>query len=154
MIFFSSNILSAAQLRAVIGELQRANVSSPIHAPLLMLLDQEGGLVRRLPGPPTLSEKAIGANPRREILAADAGRQTGESLVGAGITVNLAPVLDVFKAPGNLIDQYQRTYSNNPAVVGRLGQAFVAARQQTGGRRGNREPEHGYWTGHARCIAR
>ena len=51
-------------------ELQQANLSpaNPVHLPLLLMTDQEGGLVRRLPGPPVLSEKQIGQSagpPRR-----------------------------------------------------------------------------------------
>jgi beta-N-acetylhexosaminidase len=48
------------------------------------------------------------------------------------MNVNLAPVLDVYYKPGNFIDQYQRSYSNNPAVASGCGQAFITAQQQTG----------------------
>ena len=132
VVFFAPNFSSDVQLRAVIGELQSANASSPVHAPLLMLTDQEGGLIRRLPGAPTLSEKQIGASPRGIALAAQAGTGAGNNLLAVGITVNLAPVLDVFRQPGNFIDQYQRSYSSSPAVVAPLGGTFITAQQQTG----------------------
>jgi beta-N-acetylhexosaminidase len=131
VIFFAPNVSSRAQLRATIGELQQANASSPVHAPLLMLTDQEGGLVNRLPGPPVLSERAIGASPDGQRLAAQAGSTAGANLTTAGITVDLAPVLDVYKHPGNFIDQYQRSYSMSPATSGRLGRAFITGLQQT-----------------------
>ncbi len=132
VIFFGPNIASTAQIRAVIAELQRANASSPVHGPLLMLADQEGGEVRRLPGAPDLSEKEIGESPDRVALARQAGAGAGRNLSGVGMNVNLAPVLDVFRAPGNFIDQFQRSYSDNPQTVAQLGAAFISAQQQTG----------------------
>src|SRR6187431_3264198 len=50
VVFFGDNISSRSQIRAVIAELQRAAAHSPVRAPLMMMTDQEGGLVRRLPG--------------------------------------------------------------------------------------------------------
>ena len=132
VIFFAANIRSVPQLRRVIAELQRANASSPVHAPLLMLTDQEGGLVRRLPGAPALSEKKIGAavGAAAVSLATAAGSGAGANLASVGINVNLAPVLDVYRRPGDFIDRYQRSYSSNPGVVARLGGAFIAAQQR------------------------
>ena len=68
------------------------------------------------------------------------------------MNVDLAPVLDVYYKSGNFIDQYQRSYSHDPAVVSTLGQAFITAQQQTGWRPppstspvwiGDQKPEHG-----------
>jgi beta-N-acetylhexosaminidase len=132
VIFFAPNVTGPAQLRGVIAELQRANAASPVRAPLLMMTDQEGGLVRRLPGAPSLSEKQIGSSPDATALAAAAGNGAGLDLRSAGIDVNLAPVLDVFRAPGNFIDRYQRSYSMSASVAGALGSAFIAAQQRTG----------------------
>jgi beta-N-acetylhexosaminidase len=132
VIFFSSNISSASQLRATVGQLQRASSESPVHVPLLTLIDQEGGLVNRLPGPPALSEKAIGASTQATRLARQAGSAAGANLLAAGINVDLAPVLDVYRQPGNFIDQAQRSYSTNPATVGRLGSAFITHLQEAG----------------------
>jgi beta-N-acetylhexosaminidase len=46
--------------------------------------------------------------------------------------MNLAPVLGVFRAPGNFLDQFQRSYSMNPITVSRLGSFFITAQQATG----------------------
>jgi beta-N-acetylhexosaminidase len=131
VIFFAPNISSTTQIQAVIAELQRAGAASPVHAPLLMLTDQEGGEVRRLPGAPRLSEKRIGASADAVALAGKAGAGAGQNLAGAGVNVNLAPVLDVFRRPGNFIDEFQRAYSSSPTTVARLGGAFIAAQQRT-----------------------
>jgi beta-N-acetylhexosaminidase len=132
VIFFAPNVSSPGQLRRVIAQLQRANAASPVHAPLLMMVDQEGGLVRRLPGAPTLSEKQIGASANGTALAAAAGGGAGSNLRAVGIDVNLAPVLDVYRTEGNFIDLYQRSYGTSASIVASLGGAFVAAQQRTG----------------------
>lgn len=132
VIFFSGNISSLAQIRGVIQQLQHAAMQSPVHAPLLMMTDQEGGLVRRLPGAPVLSEKQIGEAGQPGVAARQAGTGAGDNLRGVGMNVNLAPVLDVYRTPGDFIDQFQRSYSSNPATVSRLGSAFITSQQQTG----------------------
>jgi beta-N-acetylhexosaminidase len=129
VIFFAPNIASPARLRDVIEELQKANGARP---PLLMLIDQEGGLVRRLPGPPLLSEKQIGASSQAATLAAQAGASAAKNVLADGINVNLSPVLDVYRAPGNFIDRYQRSYSSSAPLAGTLGAAFIAASQRAG----------------------
>jgi beta-N-acetylhexosaminidase len=132
VIFFAPNVSSVSQLRGVIAQLQRAALASPVHTRLLMLTDQEGGEVRRLPGPPALSEKQIGQSIDAASLAASAGSGAAAALRAAGVNVNLAPVLDVYRRAGNFIDEFQRSYSSNPATVARLGRAFIGAQQGKG----------------------
>lgn len=134
VIFFAGNISGPAQLAAVSRQLQRADASrrNPLRAPLLLMTDQEGGVVRRLPGPPYLSEKQIGRAARPAAQARVAGAGAAANLRGAGLNVNLAPVLDVYRAAGNFIDQYARSYSRHPGQVARLGADFIRA-QQGGG---------------------
>jgi beta-N-acetylhexosaminidase len=132
VIFFSENIASEAQIAGVIAQLRQAQAQSPVQLPLLMMTDQEGGLVRRLPGAPALSEKQIGQSADPVGAAAAAGTGAAQNLAGVGMNVNLAPVLDVYDKAGNFIDQYQRSYSSNPAVAAECGQAFITAQQQAG----------------------
>jgi beta-N-acetylhexosaminidase len=134
VIFFGDNIASDAQISAVIRTLEAADASpeNPVRAPLLLMTDQEGGEVRRLPGAPLRSEKQVGESAHPVHAAANAGAAAGQNLRGVGMNVNLAPVLDVFRAPGDFDDQFQRSYSMNPAVVSRLGAAFITAQQHVG----------------------
>src|SRR5690348_11842347 len=132
VIFFGENISSETQIAAVITQLRQAQAQSPVQAPLLLMTDQEGGLVRRLPGAPALSEKQVGQSSDPVAAATAAGTGAAQNLAGVGMNVNLAPVLDVFYKAGNFIDQYQRSYSGNPAVVAECGQAFITAQQQAG----------------------
>jgi beta-N-acetylhexosaminidase len=136
VIFFGQNISSEAQIAGVIRQLNQADASplNPVRAPLLLMTDQEGGQVRRLPGRPYLSEKQIGANPlaQAEVLATEAGQGAAANLRGVGMNVNLAPVLDVYRQAGNFDDQFGRSYSMDPAVVSDLGTNMIKA-QQAGG---------------------
>jgi beta-N-acetylhexosaminidase len=95
------------------------------------MTDQEGGEVRRLTGAPTLSEKQSGQAPDPVAAAAtDAGEGAGRLLVSVGMNVNLAPVL--YRTAVDFEDQYQRSYSKDPVVCGRLGSAFITAQQRLG----------------------
>jgi beta-N-acetylhexosaminidase len=133
VIFFGPNISSTAQIAGVIKKLKQANASplNPVRAPLLLMTDQEGGQVRRLPGRPFLSEKQIGANrlPKAKTLATEAGQGAAASLRGVGMNVNLAPVLDVYRTAGNFDDQFGRSYSKNASVVAALGSNMIKAQQ-------------------------
>jgi len=112
------------------------NIASPHnplrHYPLLLMTDQEGGLVRRLPGAPGLSEREIGAALHPAAAAKSAGRGAGQNLAGVGLNVNLAPVLDVYRTPGDFDDQFGRSYSTSARQVSRLGADFIRAQQATG----------------------
>jgi len=134
VIFFSGNITSQAQLARVAAELQRAAMSKsdPVREPLLLMTDQEGGAVRRLPGGPAKSEKQIGLSAHPSHAARNAGRVAAANLRSAGLNVNLAPVLDVYRKTGNFIDEFGRSYSRDPAIVSQLGADFIQAQQGKG----------------------
>ena len=136
VIFFSFNVSSQAQLRGVISQMIKANdaATNPLRGyPLLLTTDQEGGLVRRLPwAGPVESEAQIGAAANPAAAAAAAGKQAAAGLRAVGMNVNLAPVLDVYRQPGDFDDQFQRSYSQSPSVVSQAGAAFVAAQQRGG----------------------
>ncbi|HEV2638796.1 MAG TPA: glycoside hydrolase family 3 N-terminal domain-containing protein [Actinocrinis sp.] len=132
VIFFADNVSSTAQLTSVVAELDQAQKASPVHLPLLLMTDQEGGQVRRLPGAPDLSEEQVGQSSNPSAQAAAAGTGAGQNLAGIGLNVNLAPVLDVYYQPGDFIEQNQRSFSNSPTVVSTLGGAFISAQQRAG----------------------
>ncbi|MFF2950169.1 glycoside hydrolase family 3 N-terminal domain-containing protein [Kitasatospora sp. NPDC057965] len=132
VIFFKDNIPSLPQLQTAVGQLRQAAAEAPSAAPLLLMTDQEGGRIRRLTGAPELSAKQTGLAPDPAGAAAGAGAGAARTLSGAGLNVNLAPVLDVFDAPDNFIDHFERSYSQKPDVVAELGSAFLAAQQSLG----------------------
>jgi beta-N-acetylhexosaminidase len=134
VIFFGGNISSKAQITGVIKQLAAADAAgtNPVRTPLLLMTDQEGGLVRRLPGAPALSEKKVGQSAHPAAAARDAGTGAAANLRSVGMNVNLAPVVDVYRTAGDFDDQFQRSYSKNPSKVSYLGADFIKA-QQAGG---------------------
>ena len=130
VIFFGENITSLSQIAGVVAQLKEAHAASPVSSPLLLMTDQEGGIVRRLPGEPVLSEKEIGASADPVAEASAAGAGAGENLAGVGMNTNLAPVLDVFRQAGNFDDEFGRSYSMDPNVCAECGAAMITAQQK------------------------
>jgi beta-N-acetylhexosaminidase len=120
----------ANKLKADIAALQDAarTGNSP---PLLVMIDQEGGDVKRLPqGPPNVSPGQLG-KADDEDQSSEQGKETGTYLRGLGVNVNLAPVLDV--AHQNTASTIKsRTFGSDPAVVTRIGVAFAQGLQDGG----------------------
>ena len=130
VIFFGENITSLTQIAGVVAQLKEAHAASPVRSPLLLMTDQEGGIVRRLPGEPVLSEKQIGESADPVAGASAAGTGAGENLAGVGMNTNLAPVLDVFRQAGNFDDEFGRSYSMDPNVCAECGAAMITAQQK------------------------
>jgi beta-N-acetylhexosaminidase len=130
VIFFGENITSLSQIAGVVAQLKEAHAASPVRSPLLLMTDQEGGIVRRLPGEPVLSEKQIGESADPVAGASAAGTGAGENLAGVGMNTNLAPVLDVFRQAGNFDDEFGRSYSMDPNVCAECGAAMITAQQK------------------------
>jgi beta-N-acetylhexosaminidase len=134
VIFFGANISSRNQIAGVIRQLNQANAcpGNPVHESLILETDQEGGLVRRLPGAPVLSEKQIGQSSNPAAAATSAGTGAGNNLLGVGMNTNAAPIVDFYRQAGDFYDQFQRSYSMNPSTAGALGADFITAQQATG----------------------
>jgi beta-N-acetylhexosaminidase len=127
VILFSRNILSVAGVRAQIAMLQRIKRPAAVDTPLLVMVDQEGGDVRRLPGPPAAS---AAATPTAAAARAN-GRAAGRLLRRAGVTVNLAPVVDVARA-GAALEGEGRLYGRDAATVTARAGAFAAGLRAAG----------------------
>jgi beta-N-acetylhexosaminidase len=134
VIFFTDNVGGPGQLAAAVRELDQAagGQQDPVHLPLLLMTDQEGGIVRRLPGPPELSAQQIGASADPASAATQAGSGAALTLRSNGLNVNLAPVLDVYRQPGNFISHLGRSFASNPVTVATLGADYATAEQRGG----------------------
>lgn len=120
VILFARNIRGSAALRRTIDRLQRLPRPKGLDAPLLVMVDQEGGRVRRLPGSPV-----DGAAATRSRAAARAnGRAAARTLRAAHVNVDLAPVVDVAR-PGSAIEREGRTYGRDAATVAARAGAFA-----------------------------
>lgn len=124
------NITSPQQLRQLTATLRAA---SP--GPLLIAVDQEGGRVRRLKPQKGFADlpsaQSMGAQQPDKTRAM--ARQLGRELAGLGISVNLAPVVDVNSNPANpAIGALERSFSPNPALVAAHAIAFGQGLAQQG----------------------
>ncbi|MGA8744620.1 MAG: glycoside hydrolase family 3 N-terminal domain-containing protein [Solirubrobacterales bacterium] len=123
VVLYSQNLGSRAQVIALNRELRRAGESSPLSLPPLVIVDQEGGEVRRLPGPPVRSAEEIGST-HNPSLAEAIGKRAGSYLRTLGFNVDLAPVVDVAR-PGSEMALEHRSFGRSPAAVSALGGAFA-----------------------------
>jgi beta-N-acetylhexosaminidase len=114
VVLFEDNARSRGRARRTIGRLQSIRRPPGLEEPLLVMVDQEGGAVRRLPGPPIPSAAEMGARGRE--YARRRGRATARSLARVGINVDLAPVLDVAR-PGSAIEREGRAFGGRPVRV-------------------------------------
>lgn len=129
VILFADNLSSRAAGRGLIARLQAIRRPPPLRAPLLIMVDQEGGLVKRLDGAPTASAAAIGA--RGAAFSREQGRRTAANLRDIGINVDLAPVLDVARA-GGTIAETERGFGSTAREVTATAIPFAAALERGG----------------------
>lgn len=132
IILFARNLRDAAQTLALTHALQRAARAAGHPAPLLIATDQENGIVRRLGRgsiifPGQMAQGAIGD----EAVARTIARATGEQLRARGITMNLAPSIDVASNPANPVIGV-RAFGADPALVARLGTAALGGYREAG----------------------
>jgi beta-N-acetylhexosaminidase len=129
VILFSGNIGKRPRVKALTTSLQAIARPAGLRQPLLIASDQEGGQVRRLPGPPNASAAAMAA--RGAAYVERQGRRTGRSMAAMGVNVDLAPVLDVARRKGFIADQ-QRAFGSSPADVSQFGVSFARGLQFSG----------------------
>lgn len=114
VILFADNLPDRAAARRLTASLQAIRHPPRVRDPLLVMVDQEGGEVKRLAGAPTASAAQMGA--RGGAFSRDQGERTAASLSGAGFNVDLAPVLDVAR-PAGVIAATERGFGATPAAV-------------------------------------
>lgn len=141
------NVESPPQLAALVGGLQAL-----ARTPLLVAIDEEGGLVARLDQrhgfPATMSAADLGAQDDVDVTR-QAGQRIAETLSSVGINLNLAPVVDLNVNPTNpIIGSLGRSFSADPAVVTAQAGAFVEGHRAIGVRTTLKHfPGHGSSTG-------
>jgi beta-N-acetylhexosaminidase len=112
VILFADNVAGGeAATRGVIAQLQRAAADGS-NPPLLIMLDQEGGEVKRLLwAPPALAPSQMSSS----AVARSEGEATGRALRSAGVNVDLAPVVDVKHLVGSFLGD--RSFGSTPESV-------------------------------------
>lgn len=150
---FNDNVQSPAQLTSLTNAFQQtiADAGAP---PLLIAIDQEGGVVTRLN-----PEQGFWRLPAAIVLAAagpelsfEAGQLTADQLRSVGIQMNLAPVADLETNQNNPII-YRRGFGNDPAVGGAAVAAFVRGSAAVGGLTTAKHfPGHGETTSDSHAV--
>ena len=129
VVLFAENFPSRAAGARLIAQLQAIPRPPKLRDPLLIMVDQEGGQVKRLSGAPAASAATMGA--RGAAFSREQGRRTAANLRDVGVNVDLAPVLDVGR-PGGVIAETERSFGSTAARVTATAIPFAKALQAGG----------------------
>lgn len=130
VILFTNNMPTPAVARRAIDKLQRWAAAGGMPR-LLVMIDQEGGIVHRLPTlPPRRSPASIGRSSDPAATGRAQGLATGRALKRYGFNVNLAPVVDVPKVRNSFLGN--RAYSSSAKIVADAGCAFAGGNESGG----------------------
>jgi beta-N-acetylhexosaminidase len=129
VILFAENLPGSAAGKWLAHRLQAIPRPPGLREPLLIMVDQEGGQVKRLDGPPFASAAQMGAAGAAS--SHGEGRATAASLSGAGVNVDLAPVLDLAR-PGGTIAKTERGFGTTAAQVSATAIPFATGLQEGG----------------------
>ena len=129
VILFDENLGTKPHARRLIRKLQGIKRPQGLRSPLLIMIDQEGGLVKRLSGPPNASAEEMGK--RGKGYSRRQGTKTAQNLKSVGVNVNLAPVLDVGRR-GSAIRSEHRAFGSNADRVIDTAIPFATAMQRHG----------------------
>ncbi|HTI13223.1 MAG TPA: glycoside hydrolase family 3 N-terminal domain-containing protein [Dictyobacter sp.] len=129
----NGNIENKSQLTELTQQMQQDSKQNNAGLPVSIAIDQEGGAVDRL-------RQLDGTRPAEAVLGAsndpnkarEAGQQDARNLSSYGITLNLAPVVDVDSQPDSELHRDQRTYGETPAIVTSMANAYLQGLQQSG----------------------
>ncbi|MBM7094853.1 beta-N-acetylhexosaminidase [Bacillus sp. H-16] len=129
VIYFQRNVESPAQVKELSERLQQVNRGS---SPLLIAIDQEGGMVARIRDGVTQipGQMAIGAT-GDPAAARTLAQISGKELAALGINVNFAPCADVNSNPANPVIGV-RSFGSVPSTVASFVREAVAGFQESG----------------------
>jgi len=130
VILFSRNVRSVEQVRSVVDRLQAIERPTGLEAPLLVMADQEGGAVRRIPGAPEQPAPVQARGGADGVRAA--GSAAAATLTAAGVNLDLAPVVDIPRGGDSAIARENRAYGNASGPVSELGLAFTEGLREGG----------------------
>ena len=132
VIFFERNCPSPAHVALLIEELQEIALKKGPGIPLLIAIDQEHGPVARIKQGVTPFPSAWDIGQMGDpALALRAAQIIGKEMALLGITMNLAPVADLFLDPANRVIG-KRSFGKDPQKVAVMVNAFIAGLQAEG----------------------
>ncbi len=126
VILFAENLDTAEQTQQLTADLQAA-----AEIPLLIGIDEEGGVVSRLDKSRIPHEEIPAAAERDAAAAEQSGHTIGKELAGLGISVDFAPIADINTNPENTVIG-SRAFSDDPAEAAECVAAFLRGLQAEG----------------------
>ena len=131
VILFLRNVESADQLRRLCAEIQEL-ILEVTGYPAFIVIDQEGGMVSRLPADAVTVPGAMAVAATGDVENVRTAAQiTIRQLQGLGVNFNMAPSLDVNTNPANPVIGV-RSFGDDPEKVADFGEATVRAYENTG----------------------
>lgn len=116
LIFFGKNILDSNQAVELVNQIKNLNRENE-NIPLFLSIDQEGGIVTRLPNEIIKFEKAREIGNKNDVnYAYESARIMGEILYRMGFNMNFAPVLDIYTNSNNKVIG-SRAFSSDKKIV-------------------------------------
>jgi beta-N-acetylhexosaminidase len=125
VIFLGNDWLTRSKVEHITAQLQQAACTRG--EPLLIALDQEGGIVKRLAWAPPTEAPAEMQSPKDAHAQAAAAAQ---ALRESGVDVDFAPVVDTPSSPDNFLGS--RAFSRSAKWNAEMATAFVRGLQQNG----------------------
>lgn len=125
VIFLGNGWLTRSKVKTITAQLQHAACTRG--EPLLIAVDQEGGIVKRLSWAPPTEAPADMQSPTDAHAQAAA---TASALRTAGIDVDFAPVVDTPSSPNNFLGT--RAFSRSRTWNASMARAFVGGLQRNG----------------------
>lgn len=125
VLLLSENIENSEQLKALINDLQNLS-EKETGLPLLIAVDQEGGLISRIA---FLEEKTAQSKISNQNYAYAVGLKRGEELKELGVNLNLAPVLDSAQDNDFL---FERSFQKSTDLSGQLAKSLIQGQKDTG----------------------
>ena len=125
VLLLSKNILSSHQIKKLNEGLQALS-SQTTGQPLLIAIDQEGGIVSRIN---FLEELTAQSEIEESNNAYQVGLRRGEELKEIGINLNFSPLMDSVSENDFL---YNRSFQKDPGLAGELGKSLVLGQQEAG----------------------
>jgi beta-N-acetylhexosaminidase len=132
VLFLKRNVTDRDSVRA----LNAAFLAAGGAAPVLLAVDQEGGIVQRLTAAAGFVERPSARDVARSQSAAEATETyagMARDIRAWGFNLNLGPVVDVDVNPENpIIGGLGRSFSADPETVAQYGEAFVIGHRKEG----------------------
>ncbi len=130
VILFGKNIDNIEQTKNLISQLNILNEGNK--AKLFISIDEEGGLVSRIPQEMGSFESAWEVGSRADLnYAFEHGKAIGNTIKSLGFNLDFAPVLDVNSNPNNPVIG-TRAFSDNPKIVKEMADSVYRGLKEEG----------------------